>query len=162
MALSQKDVHLDLGLLKSLNKKDLEDALKYLTENLEKIFKSNIEEVYRINTSILKGNYVPLEEMLSAVTVVYDMNPPSCKIYIDEDKITWKDSKGESVHSIPLNKQYYDGFVTKEVKTLNEYWMLPISSIQEESWIIDRTYKGIVEFIQKEFIQYIFNKLRRK
>ena len=96
MALSQKDVHLDLGLLKSLNKKDLEDALKYLTENLENIFKSNIEEVYRINTSILKGNYVPLEEMLSAVTVVYNMNPPSCKIYIDEDKITWKDSKGES------------------------------------------------------------------
>lgn len=100
--------------------------------------------------------------MLSAVTVVYDMNPPSCKIYIDEDKITWKDSEGESVYSIPLNKQYYDGFVTKEVKTLNEYWMLPISSIQEESWIIDRTYKGIVEFIQKEFVQYISNKLRRK
>lgn len=40
--------------------------------------------------------------------------------------------------------------------------MLPISSIQEESWIIDRTYKGIVKFIQKEFVQYISNKLRRK
>ena len=142
-----------------INKQNQKEILGYVVNKVEELFKTNITKVYVANAPFLKGNYIPLEEMLAAISVTMTDNPLSCRIFIDEDKLRWEDRNGNAIHSIPFQHIYEPGFISKEVHTLGDYWQLPIDGKQEQEWAIVTTITEIYKFFQTDLVNFIRSKV---
>ena len=147
---------------KSIDQNKQKEILEYISNKVVETFKKNIVKVYIKNAPFLKGNYIPVEEMMNAVSVKINSNPLFCKIFIDEDKLSWTDRSGEPVHSIPFQNVYEPVFVSKEVKTLNDYWQMPIGDKQEQEWIVVETLTEVDRFLKTDLINYIKNKFAKQ
>lgn len=147
---------------KNIDQNKQREILEYISVKVVEVFRKNIVKVYIKNAPFLKGNYVSVEEMMDAVSVKINNNPLFCKIFIDEDKLGWKDRNGEPVHSIPFQNFYEPGFVSKEVRTLNDYWKMPIEGKQEQEWVIVETLIEVERFLKTDLINYIKNKLAKR
>ena len=64
---------------KSIKMPIQKEILEYVTKKVVEIFKKKVTKIYEINAPFLEGNYVPLEEMLGAISVDFYNNPVSCK-----------------------------------------------------------------------------------
>ena len=144
---------------KYVDQKMQKEILEYISSKVVEVFRKNVVKVYVKNAPFLKGNYIPLEEMIDAIAVETNNNPLSCKIFIDEGKLNWKDRDGNKVHSIPFQNVYEPGFVSREVKSLEDYWEMPISGIQEQEWAVTETLSEIDNFFKTDLVNYIKNKL---
>lgn len=147
---------------KSIKMPIQKEILEYVSKKVVEIFKKKVTKIYEINAPFLEGNYVPLEEMLSAISVDFYNNPVSCKIFIDEDKLSWRDKDGDAIHSIPFQHIYEPGFISKEVKALREHWQLPIGGRQEQEWAIIETIEEVGSFFKTELVTFIRNRLSQK
>lgn len=148
--------------LERVNQSTQKEVLEYISKKVVEVFKKNIVKVYIKNAPFLKGNYILVEEMMDAVSVKFNSSPLFCKIFIDEEKLGWKDENGEPVHSIPFQNAYEPGFVSKEVRTLSDYWRMPIGGRQEQEWIIVETLNEIERFLKTDLITYIKNKFAKQ
>lgn len=130
--------------------------LKYLADNCGQILKDKIRVVYEINSQIRTNeNYVPLEEMLSAVVVDIDYKTLKMFIFIDEDQISWKDKYGESIHEVSepygvasLHKGFSDNGI---VADLEHHWKTPIENRYEDDYFFDEAFNEIADFISTKF-----------
>lgn len=155
--MNERKIVLPTKNLNTLSTQDKEKSLQYLAEKSRLIFTEYIREVYLVNSRIRqKRNYVPLEQMISAVRVEYKINPLSFTIYIEEDDIIWKDAQGNSIYAIEETQE--DNEI---VSDLWSHWQTPIDNKQEEDWIIESSIKDIMDFIKTDYIKYL-NKFGRK
>lgn len=133
-------------------------AFQYLSEKTVSILRKKIEMVYAINSKIrVKGNYIPLEDMLNAITVSYSTKDLSFSVFVDEEKIIWKDE-----NSMPIYK--VGEYITSQEETvtdLNGHWSTPILGKKEDEFYIDKTMDEIEVFIKKDFVQYLQKLIRR-
>ena len=100
---------------KYVDPKMQKEILEYVSTKVVEAFRRNILKVYVKNAPFLKGNYIPLEEMIDAIAVETNNNPLSCKIFIDEGKLNWKDRDGNKVHSIPFQNVYIFSWLSWDI-----------------------------------------------
>lgn len=145
----EEKVNLDIKNLRKLDKKTLQKVLQQISKEAERLLKKNIAEVYLINSQIrIKGNYVPLEEMLDAVKIDFDNKNLSFSIGIDEDLIEWKDKFGEDIYEVETNQE-------EQVSSLKEHWKTPIRGVKEDDWFLNKTVEELSSFIKKNFNKLI-------
>lgn len=147
---------------KHIDQKNQKEILEYVSAKVVEVFEKNIIKVYIKNAPFLKGNYIPLEEMIDAIAVKMNNSPLSCEIFIDEGKLSWRDREGNNVHSIPFQNIYEPGFVSREVKSLDDYWEMPINGTQEQEWAVIETLSEVSRFLKTDLVNYIKNKLTKQ
>lgn len=130
-------------------------CMKYLEEKSIEIFKNKISEVYKINSDRLQVIDLPL--LLKTVNIVEE-GKWGFSINMDEDLLNYKTKSGEQIYQYSNNGLFMNT-INKPVTNMKEYWHAPIGGIMEENWYISEVSKEIVDFIKKDFIKFVKNKL---
>lgn len=131
-------------------------CLKYLKENVLRIFKEKITEVYKINHDRIQIIDLPL--FLNTIKI-YDVNKWSFNIEIDEDLLNFKTKSGEQIYQYTdKGKIFADGY-SQEVRDLDEYWHSPINSMIESDWYKKEFFQTFKKFLKNNFVNFVKNKI---
>ena len=148
----KKDVKSDLE--RKLEKVRI-PCMNYLKENVLRIFKEKITEVYEINHDRIQVIDLPL--FLKAAKIA-NTGGWSFNISVDEDLLNYKTKSGEPIYQYS-NKGMYKDTYGKEVHKWEEYWHYPINGIHEEDWYLEVASEDIEKFIKNDFIKFVKNKM---
>ena len=139
---------------------EIDKAVEYLASRCEKRLQDRIREVYSINTPLTKReNYIPLEEMLSAVDVKIKKISSEwwISIYINEDMLKWRDASGNPTHEIAS-----DHYNPAPIKDLGRYWQMPINGLREDRYFLTWAKEDIKQLIKKNFANYVWYHTKKK
>lgn len=148
------EFNVGLYLQGKLSFKEKREALEKLSKKALEILKDKIEDVYEINERFHpERNYVPLEEMLSVVSVQYSVSPASITVYLDETAIRWRDYKNKPIYEIAGPGEDYYSIQGKTVTSLDKHWKTPIEGKKEDTWFFDEATAEIWNYIITDFSQ---------
>lgn len=148
--------NLNLSGLQKFPLKIKQDGLLLLEKEATKILREKIKRVYEINERFHpERNYVPLEEMLEAVSVSHQNSPLSISVFVDENKISWKDYQGKEIHEIPGPGEDYEEIKQRKVKTFDKHWKTPIENTREDIWFLYEAWSEIKKYVETDFVKKI-------
>lgn len=136
-----------------LPQKEQNKVLQEISFKIKNIFIDQIREVYLINSRIRdKENYLPMEDIISAVQVKFTQNSDSFVIYIDTESLQYQDSEGNPIFKA---SNYRHGDITKPITDFEDHWYTPIEHMQEMDWVISTTIEKATRYIEQNYIQTI-------
>ena len=98
-----KSIQLPLQQVRLFDKKSQKKILEYAGKKIKEMYSDILTNIYKINMyKRTAGNYIPLEEILESIDVKYDYQNVSLSIFINEDKIKWRDENGEPIHKVAM------------------------------------------------------------
>lgn len=156
-----QNFELPMDFMRNVPDKLKKEVAETAKKELYKIYTKNVEAVYAINSHIRrKGNYVPLEEMKSAIAINLTSSPKwKIEIFIDESKISWTDKSGEPVHQVNYpgeNKDLNGALVT----SLDEHWRTPIERKQESTYYTSKTMLEMGDYLTTDFLDYVVKRIK--
>lgn len=129
-----------------------------ISQQIKNIFMNQIREVYLINSRIReKGNYLPLEDVLSAIQVDFQSKTNSIQIYIDTDALRYRDSKNNPLY---LPQHQRESSTQGVIENFEDHWYTPIQGLNEMDWAITTTIEKSTNYIRQNYNQ-ITNKMGR-
>lgn len=163
-----KSIQLPLQQVRLFDKKSQKKILEYAGKKIKEMYSDILTNIYKINMyKRTAGNYIPLEEILESIDVKYDYQNVSLSIFINEDKIKWRDENGEPIHKVAMwidepsesdwkaIKKEQQDIEGQYVTSLEDYWKTPIRNTQEEELAIEFLYNNIELFVKGDFAQYL-------